>query len=163
MVALVAPFLSKSDRRDAILNAAYLVPSDVIARQIARQSSSRDTVVWIDQQNFDGSALEYYLPKDFRIRWLTSPEEIDEAQAELVSGAIRHIWFVSGSKDISPGHIFENLESQMALAWGQHAMYGYVRFSPVHLAVLRALAILHHQDGTQPRRYFCEVWEFTAR
>ncbi len=145
-----------------IVNAGYLVPSDLIARQIAQHSSSGDTVVWIDQQNFEGSALEYYLPKDFRIRWLTSAEEVDEARSELASGAIRHVWLVRGSKDKSPGHIFEKLTSQMTEASSEHAVYSYVPFSPVHLALLRAIAIPRQQDGTQPRRYVCEVWEFTA-
>jgi hypothetical protein len=72
------------------------------------------------------------------------------------------VWFVRSSNDISPGHIFENLESQMTQAWSEHALYSYVPFSPLHLAVLRALALLRHQDGNQRRRYFCEVWEFTA-
>ena len=145
-----------------LLNAGYLVPSQRITEQIALHSSSEDTVVWVDEVSFDGSALEYYLPKDFRIRWLTSPESVEEARAELTGGAIRHVWLVRSSKDISPGHIFENLESQMTQAWSEHALYSYVPFSPLHLAVLRALALLRHQDGNQRRRYFCEVWEFTA-
>jgi len=69
---------------------------------------------------------------------------------------------VRSSNDISPGHIFENLESQMTQAWSEHALYSYVPFSPAHLAVLRGLALLRHQDGNQPRRYLCEVWEFTT-
>jgi len=145
-----------------LLNAGYLVPSQRIAEQIALHSSSQDTVVWIDEVSFDGSALEYYLPKDFRIRWLTSPESVAEARSELTAGAIRHVWFVRSSNDISPGHIFENLESQMTQAWSEHALYSYVPFSPAHLAVLRGLALLRHQHGNQPRRYLCEVWEFTT-
>ena len=144
-----------------LLNAGYLVPSQRIAEQIALHSSSQDTIVWIDELSFDGSALEYYLPKDFRIRWLTSPESVEEARSDLTAGAIRHVWLVRSSKDISPGHIFENLESQMTQAWSEHALYSYVPFSPVHLAVLRVLALLRHQNGNEPRRYFCEVWEFT--
>jgi len=143
-----------------LLNAAYLVPSQRIAEQIALHSRSEDTVVWIDELGFDGSAIEYYLPKGFRIRWLTSPESVEEARSELNAGAIRHVWLVRSSHDVSPGHIFQKLESQMTQTWSEHDLYSYVPFSPVHLAVLRVLALLRHQDGNQPRRYLCEVWEF---
>jgi len=143
-----------------LLNAAYLVPSQRIATNVVLHSRSEDTVVWIDELNFDGSALEYYLPKDFRIRWLTSAESVGAARAELNAGSIRHVWFVRSSRDISPGHIFEKLESQMMQKWSQHTLYSYVPFSPAHLAVLRVMALLRHQDRSQPRRYLCEVWEF---
>src|SRR5664279_2638522 len=143
-----------------LLNAAYLVPSQRIATNVVLHSRSEDTVVWIDELNFDGSALEYYLPKDFRIRWLTSAESVGAARAELNAGSIRHVWFVRSSRDISPGHIFEKLESQMMQKWSQHTLYSYVPFSPAHLAVLRVMALLRHQDLSQPRRYLCEVWEF---
>ena len=123
-------------------------------------SSSEDTVVWIDELSFDGTPLEYYLPKGFRIRWLTSPESVGAARAELDAGSIDHVWFVRGSRDISPGHIFENLESQMMQEWSEHTLYPYVPFSPAHLAVLRVMALLRHQGESQPRRYLCEVWEF---
>ncbi len=143
-----------------LLNAGYLVPNQQIGAEIALHSRSEDTVVWIDELSFDGSALEYYLPKSFRIRWLTSPESVAAARAELNAGTIRHVWFVRSSHDISPGHIFEKLESEMTGAWSGHMLYNYVPFSPVHLETLRVLALLRHQDGSQTRRYLCEVWEF---
>jgi len=143
-----------------LLNAGYLVPNQRIASEIALHSRSEDTVVWIGELNFDGSALEYYLPKDFRIRWLTSPESVVAAQAELNAGNIRHVWFVRSSRDISPGHVFEKLQSEMADTWNEHTLYNYVPFSPVHQEILRVLAILRHEDGSQPRQYVCEVWEF---
>ena len=143
-----------------LLNAGYLVPSQRIATEIVLHSRSEDTVVWIDALSFDGSPLEYYLPKDFRIRWLTSPESVGAARAELHAGSIRHLWFVRSSHDVSPGHIFETLESQMMEEWSGHTLYSYTPFSPVHLAVLRVMALLRHQDGSQPRRYLCEIWEF---
>jgi hypothetical protein len=143
-----------------LLNAGYLVPSQRIAKDIVLRSRSEDTVVWIHELSFDGSPLKYYLPEDFRIRWLTSPESVGAAQAELNAGKIRHVWFVRSSHDISPEHIFENLESQMMEKWSGHTLYSYAPFSSAHLAVLRVMALLRHQDGNQPRRYQCEVWEF---
>jgi hypothetical protein len=143
-----------------LLNTGYLVPDQRIAAEIVLHSSSEDTVVWIDELSFDGTPLEYYLPKGFRIRWLTSPESVEAAQAELNAGAIRHVWFVRSSHDISPGHMFEKLQSQMTETWREHTLHPYVPFSPTHLAILRALALLRHQDGSQPRQYMCEVWEF---
>ncbi len=114
-----------------LLNPAYLVPNQDIAAQITRHSSSEDTVVWIDALNFDGTTLEYYLPRSFRVRWLTSPESVAEASAEINAGPIRHVWFVRSSHDISPGHEFEKLESQMTETWKQHRLYRYLPFSPV--------------------------------
>jgi len=145
-----------------LLNAGYLVPSQRIATDILLHSRSEDTVVWIDALSFDGTALEYYLPKDFRIRWLTSPESVGAARAELNAGSIRHIWFVCTSHDISQGHIFDKLESQMTQTWAEHALYSYVPFSPVHLALLRVLGFLRHQDRYQLRQYVCEMWEFQS-
>lgn len=145
-----------------LLNAGYLVPSQAIANQIASHSNSRDTVVWVDELNFDGSALEYYLPRSFRIRWLTSTESVEEARSELSAGGIHHVWFLRSSHDNSPGHMFEQLESQMIATWSEDARYPYVPLSPVQLAIRRAVARLHHYDGDQPPRYVCEVWEFKA-
>ena len=143
-----------------LLNAAYLVPNERIAAEIEELSKSEDTVVWIDQLNFDGSAIEYYLPKSFRIRWLTSPESVAAARAELNAGNVQHIWFARSTHDISPGHIFENLESEMTDTWNQHTLHPCVAASATHLAILRVLALLGHHDGTQHRQNMCEVWEF---
>jgi hypothetical protein len=143
-----------------LLNPAYLVPSQRIANKIALHSRSEDTAVWIDALNFDGTTLEYYLPKNFRVRWLASPESVSAARAELDAGAIHHVWFVRSSHDVSPDHVFEKLESQMTGTWSQHALYDYVPFSPVHLEILRVLALLRHQDGSQTRRYMYQMREF---
>ncbi|HEY5174794.1 MAG TPA: hypothetical protein VII95_04425 [Terriglobales bacterium] len=159
LAANLAGLWTYYEARD-LLNAGYLVPNQRIAAEIALHSRSEDTVVWIDEMNFDGTTLEYYLPKSFRLRWLTSPESVEAARAELKAGAIRHVWFVRSSHDISPGHVFEELEAQMRGTWSEHTLYSYVPFSPTHLAILRALALLRHQDGNQPRRYMCEVREF---
>jgi hypothetical protein len=148
-----------SEARD-LLNPAYLVPNQDIASEIMLHSSSEDTVVWIDALNFDGTTLEYYLPKSFRVRWLTSPESVAVARAEVNAGSIRHVWFVRNSHDISPGHEFEKLEGQLTETWKQHALHRYLAFSPVHLATLRVLAILRHPDGSQPRQYMYQMWEF---
>ena len=142
------------------LNAGYLVPNQNIAAEISSHSSSEDTIVWIDALNFDGTTLEYYLPKSFRVRWLDSPESIATARAELNAGAIRHIWFVRSTHDISPGHVFQQLESQMATTSTHHALYNYVPFSPVQLDILRVLAILRHQDSSRTRQYMYQMDEF---
>jgi hypothetical protein len=145
-----------------LLNAGYLVPNQRIATDIVQHSRSEDTIVWIDGLSFDGTTLEYYLPKTFRIRWLTSPESIAAAEAELDTGNIQLIWFVRSSHDLSPAHMFDNLESQMTETWSRHALYPYVPFSPTHRALLRVLAPLRRQQGSQLRQYACEVWEFSG-
>lgn len=159
LAANLAGLWSYYEARD-ILNAGYLVPNQRIAMEIAQRSRSEDTIVWIDTLSFDGSALEYYLPKGYRIRWLTSPETVAAARAELNAGDIRHVWFVHSSHDLSPGHVFEELGAQMAQTWSDHAVYSYVPFSPVHLEILRVLELLRHRDGNRPRLYLCEVWEY---
>ena len=146
-----------------LLNPAYLVPNQRIAAEIALHSSGEDTVVWIDALNFDGTTLEYYLPKSYRVRWLTTPESVTAARAELNGGAIWHVWFVRSSHDISPGQIFEKLESQMTGTSIEHTLHSYVPLSPVHLAILRVLALLRHQDGSQPRQYMYQMSEFQDR
>ncbi len=143
-----------------LLNGGYLIPTQQIATEIALHSRSEDTIVWIDSLNFDGTTLEYYLPKTFAVRWLTLPESVAAARAELNTGAIRHVWFVGSSHDISPDHSFEKLESQMTKMWSEPKLYSYVPFSPVHLETLRVLALLRHQDGSQTRRYMYQMWEF---
>jgi hypothetical protein len=145
-----------------LLNAGYLLPNQRIAAEIALHSRSEDTVVWIDAVSFDGTTVEYYLPKTYRIRWLTTPESVAAARAELKAGTLRHIWFVRSSHDISPGREFEELESQMRETWSDHTLYSYVPFSPTHLAILRVLALVRHRDVSQPRQYMCEMWEFRA-
>src|SRR5664279_3852213 len=140
-----------------LLNTGYLVPDQRISTEIVQHSTSEDTVVWVDAVSFDGTPLEYYLPKGFRIRWLTSPESVEAARAEINAGAIRHVWFVRSSHDISPGHMFEKLQSQMTETWSEHTLHPYVPFSPTHLAILRVLALLRHQDGNQPRQYMLSL------
>ncbi len=143
-----------------LLNPGYLVPNERIAAEIVRYSRSDDTVVWIDELNFDGTTLESYLPKSYRIRELTSRESVEAARSELDAGAIRHVWFFRSAHDISPGHEFEKLESQMTGIWIEHALYYYVPFSPTHLAILRVLAHVRESDGSQPRRYMYQMSEF---
>ncbi len=142
------------------LNAGYLVPNQRIATNIVQHSRSEDTVVWIDSLNFDGTTLHYYLPKNFQVRWLDSPESVAAARAELDAGNIRHIWFVRSSHDISPGHIFEKLETQMTEKWNQKLLHSYVPFSPLQLEILRTLEVLRHQDRSHSRQYMYQMWEF---
>ena len=64
-----------------LLNTAYLVPNQDMAKGNRVAFGGQDTVVWIDGLNFDGTTLEYYLPKSFRVRWLTSPESVAAARS----------------------------------------------------------------------------------
>jgi hypothetical protein len=140
-----------------LLNSALLVPSQRIAAEIVQHSKSEDTVVWIDDLRYLAPPLEYYLPKSFRVRPLTSAESVEAARSELDAGTIRHIWFVRGTHDVSSGHVFEKLQSQMMETRNGHTLYPYVPFSSAQLAILR---VLRTQDGNQLQKYYCEVWEF---
>ncbi len=143
-----------------LLNTGYLTPNQTIAAAIAQNSNTEDTVVWVDSMSFDGTTIEYYLPRGFRIRWLASPESVAAARDELNAGTIRHVWFVRRSHDVSPGHIFQDLDAQMMESSKESVLHPYVPLSPVHRLILRGLSLLHHQDGNQPRQYMCEVSEF---
>ena len=143
-----------------ILNLAYLTPNQRIAEDIVKHSRPDDTVVWIDDINFDEPTLAFFLPKDLRVRALDSPESIAVARHELDAGEIRHVWFVRSVHDISPGHAFEETESQMTATWPEHSLHYYLELSPTHRAILRALEILRHQKESQPRQYTYQVMEF---
>lgn len=143
-----------------LLNLAYLIPNQPIAENIAQHSLPGDTVVWIDNLNFDEETLAFFLPKDLRVRALDSPESIAAAQRELDSGEIRHVWFVRSVHDISAGHALTATESQMMATWPQHILRYYLELSPTHRAILHALALVRGQDQSQPRRYMYQVMEF---
>jgi hypothetical protein len=142
-----------------ILNIAYLTPYQEIARDIVLHSSPDNTMVWIDGVNLDGSALEYYLPKTFKVRVLT-PRSTAGALVELQNTSIQHVWFVRNPHDISTGHAFVKLEQEMATTWDNRTLHPYVPFSPTHLVILRAMATLLHGEWKNPPRYGQEVWEF---
>lgn len=142
-----------------ILNLAYLTPNRRIAEDIAQHSQADDTVVWIDNINFDEPTLAFFLPKDLRVRALDSPESIAAARRELASGEIRQVWLVRSVHDISPGLALEKTELQMMATWPEHDVRYYLELSPTHRAILRALEILRHQPSS-PRQYMYQVMEF---
>lgn len=155
LAGMVAYFGTKD-----ILNLAYLIPNQRMAKEIALHSRPNDTVVWIDAVNFDEPTLAFFLPKDLRVRALDSPESIAAARHELESGKIRHVWLVRSVHDISPGHTFEETESQMMATWPEHTLRYYLELSPTHRAILHALELLRHQNQSQPRQYMYQVMEF---
>ena len=142
-----------------ILNLAYLTPNQSMAEDIARHSQPDDTVVWIDNINFDEPTLAFFLPKDLRVRALDSPEAIAAARRELDAGDMQHVVFVRSVHDISAGHAFEKTESQMMAKWPERNLRYYLELSPTHRAILRALEIVRHQQGS-PRQYMYQVMEF---
>jgi hypothetical protein len=143
-----------------LLNTGYLTPNQTIAAEIAQNSNPQDTVVWIDSISFDGTTIEYYLPRGFRIRWLASPESVAAARDELNAGTIRHVWLVRRSHDISPGHIFQDLDAQMMESSKESVLHPYVSPSPVHRLILRGLSRFHYSGEDRPRQYMCVVSEF---
>lgn len=144
-----------------LLNAAYVIPGQQMAQQIALHSQPNDTTVWIDAVNFDGAALEYYLPTSFPVRKLNSPDSVRFAEDELKRGNIRHLWFVRSLHDTSSGRTFDTLKSTLIREWPEHAFYRYVELSPTRAVILRILARLRHQD---PKRseYLYEISEFVV-
>jgi hypothetical protein len=143
-----------------LLNTGYLTPNQTIAAEIAQNSNPEDTVVWIDSVSFDGTTIEYYLPRGFRIRWLASPESVAAARDELNAGTIRHVWLVRRSHDVSPGHIFQDLDAQMLESSKESVLHPYVPLSPVHRLILRGLGLFHYSGEDRPRQYMCVISEF---
>ena len=143
-----------------ILNIGYLAPHREIASEIVHRSAPENTVVWIDGLNLDGSVLQYYLPRTFEVHVLTTPESVAAALAELRKTNIQHVWFLRNPHDLSAGQALTKLEQDMRTNWYNRTLHPYVPFSPTHLAILRALAMLHHEEWRGSPRYMYEAWEF---
>jgi hypothetical protein len=138
------------------LNTGYLFPSQRIATAIAILSSPDDTTIWIDSIKIDASALKYYLPKNFRIKELTSPQSAADARAELASSNIRHVWFIRNTLNAA----FEPLENEMNRTWYNHTVRPFVPFSLTQKVLMQTLALVRHRPNQQTPRYVYEVWEY---
>jgi hypothetical protein len=135
-----------------LLNIGYLAPMDRIARDIAARSSPADTIVLVDGPNLSGVVLEYYLP-GFRTRQIFTAEDAQAARVELVSPAIRHVWFLRNPRDVTVGHVIERLETDLRKSW-KGEVHIYASFSPTHKTLMHAA----HVEVSSDIMY--AAWEF---
>jgi hypothetical protein len=135
-----------------LLNIGYLAPMDRIARDIATSSFPADTIVLVDGPNLSGVVLEYYLP-GFPTRQIFTGQDADSAWREVNNPAIRHVWFMRNSHDVTPDHALERLEADLRQSWhGQ--LHPYVAFSSTHKALMRAMKVPVSSD------WMYSAWEF---
>jgi hypothetical protein len=135
-----------------LLNIGYLAPMDRIARDIAASSTPTDTLVLVDGPNLSGVVLEYYLP-GLTTRQIFSGEDASAARRELANPAIRHVWFLRNPRDVTPGHLLEQMEIELRESYrGQ--LHPYVSFSPTHKVLMRAMRVQVSSD------LMYSAWEF---
>ncbi len=151
LIANVVGIGSYFDARD-LLNIGYLAPMDRIARDIARSSSPADTMVLVDGPNLSGVVLEYYLP-GFSTRQIFTEQDAESALREIASPAIRHVWFLRNPRDVTPGHVLEQTETELRNSW-QGKLHPYTSFSSTHKVLMRVMNVRVSSD------VMYGAWEF---
>jgi len=151
LAANVAGIGSYFEGRD-LLNIGYLAPMDRIAGDIAAKSSPADTLVLVDGPNLSGVVLEYYLP-GFTTRQIFTEQDAQSVRREIANPAIRHVWFMRNPRDVTPGHVLEQMETELRNSW-EGRLYPYVSFSPTHKALMRAMNVPVSSD------LMYGAWEF---
>ena len=135
-----------------LLNIGYLAPMDRIARDIAASSFPADTLVVVDGPNLSGVVLAYYLP-GFSTRQIFTEQDAASAQREIANPAIRHVWFLRNPRDVTPGHVLEQMEAELRNSW-QGKLHPYVAFSPTHKLLMRMMHVQVSSD------WMYSAWEF---
>jgi len=135
-----------------LLNIGYLAPLDRIARDIAGSSSPADTLVLVDGPNLSGAVLQYYLP-GFSERQIFTAEDAQAAWREVNAPENRHVWFLRNPRDVTPGHVLEQLETDLRKSWPGE-LHPYMSFSPAQKALMRAARIQVSSD------WMYGAWEF---
>jgi len=151
LVANVVGIGSYFQARD-LLNIGYLAPMERIARDIANSSSPADTIVLVDGPNLSGVVVEYYLP-GFSTRQIFNEQDAESARREIANPAIRHVWFLRNPRDVTPGHVLEQLELDLRKSWSSQ-LHPYVSFSPTHKALMRMMNVQISSD------WMYGAWEF---
>jgi uncharacterized membrane protein len=135
-----------------LLNIGYLAPMDRIARDIAGSSSPADTIVLVDGPNLSGAVLAYYLP-GFSTRQIFTQQDAESARREIANPAMRHVWFLRNPRDVTPGHVLEQLETDLRKSWSGQ-LHPDVSFSPTHKALMRLMNVQVSSD------LMYGAWEF---
>ena len=135
-----------------LLNIGYLAPMDRIARSIAANSFPADTIVLVDGPNLSGVVLEYDLP-GFSTRQIFTEQDAESAWRDIASPAIRHVWLLRNPRDVTPGRVLEQLESELRKSFSSR-LHPYTYFSPTHKALMR---VMHVQVSSD---LMYGAWEF---
>jgi hypothetical protein len=125
---------------------------DRIARDIAGSSSPADTIVLVDGPNLSGAVLAYYLP-GFSTRQIFTQQDAESARREIANPAMRHVWFLRNPRDVTPGHVLEQLETDLRKSWSGQ-LHPDVSFSPTHKALMRLMNVQVSSD------LMYGAWEF---
>ena len=134
--------------KTGFLGMQYAMPMREIAALI-ETTAPRETAVVVDRANSDREALEYALGG---ARPLVYSEDALAGNIDR-NPAIRAIWFLRSTHDISPGRVNDALARQL-LATGRARVRGYLPFSPLRKRLIRAIGIAHPPD------YFQELIEY---
>jgi hypothetical protein len=135
-----------------LLNIGYLAPLDRIARDIAGSSSQADTLVLVDGPNLSGVVLDYYLP-GFSVRYLFDERDAEAAWREIHAPVNRHVWFLRNPRDVTPGHLLEQMERDLRKSYAGQ-LHPYMSFSPTHKALMRTAGVQVSSD------WMYSAWEF---
>jgi hypothetical protein len=135
-----------------LLNIGYLAPLDRIARDIEASSSPADSIVLVDGPNLSGLVLEYYLPR-IPMRQIFTREDADAAWREANAPVNRHVWLLRNPRDVTPGHVLEQLEADLRKTWPGE-LHPYMTFSPTHKVLMRLANI------QVPSDVMYGAWEF---
>jgi mannosyltransferase len=122
-----------------LLNIGYLAPMDRIAQDIVRSSSPADTLVLVDGPNLSGVVLEYYLP-GFSTRQIFTEQDAESAWREVNNPAIRHVWFMRNPRDVTPGHVLEQMETDLRKSFSRQ-LHPYLYFSSTHKTLMRLMNV----------------------
>ena len=106
----------------------------------------------VDGPNLSGVVLEYYLP-GFSTRQIFTEQDAESARREIANPAIRHVWFLRNPRDVTPGHVLEQLETDAAAVVAGKAV-SYIVFSPTHKALMRVMNVQVSSD------WMYAAWEF---
>jgi len=117
------------------LNKTYRAPLREIAAQVRASSGS---VLLVDRYNTDAGALLYYLPGRQSLELSRENEPL--VRKQVADPAVRDIWIVRNTHDVSPGGVAARLEDA-ACRGKTRRLYQYLPYEPWERAAMRLAGI----------------------
>jgi hypothetical protein len=99
--------------QSSFLNLGYLVPYQVLARQIESHAAASDTLVLVDALNGDPTPLLAALDPSYPIAVARGAGFADRALAQLQTGRPAVVWRLGSSRNVSPGVMRRSLTKQL--------------------------------------------------
>jgi hypothetical protein len=138
---------------DGFRNKQYPLPMAEIGDRIRSSSAREHAAVLVDSSNSDIIGLRYALGEGPEPLATEDPSARQKVAQWMSDPAIRTIWFLRNTHDVSP----ERLDARFVAQLGARLRlrtYSYESFTPLELRLMRALG-MH-----DPPRYFHELLEF---